>query len=260
MSVTNVCGADVVIHPRECSLAIVRGAMLAIRSDRTADTKTEHEALKAACHGYAAAKFGRGMVIQSLKSRRQGIECCLVKRGENANDYIQTFTAKCIEGTIVTTGADSGELQRLFDQQMATVPVGGVRGLVEEILVDDLDAVKLVPSLYWIPDESIAHWKTISMVCQPFLKSYCMPKALSGDSIDIVVNKITEFIERERDRMIEAAANGCMSDRAMERRNQEALRLMQRIESVEQSLGVTLDVAREALESARNEVCLTADI
>ncbi len=264
--VQKLAGAKVLIHPKVCDLKDLRDAFNnAGYGNIEIAEESDYQALCLAVKSYGNAQLkhltGSRILVESLKRKTaNGVECVLVKKGEDHNDYQQQFTAHLeeVDGKLhvktSTSSVSEGELTEEFRKAKATAPLGNVRNAVASIL-ERLDGIKVISSLYWIPDEQIASWEnalgylsSAHGATVDAVQAWTMKHDLSDpDTIDCVCDALKAFVEKEQQQLQKELAENDMEDQALARRRLRAADVRRKIAQYEKALDTSMQALHDAM-------------
>jgi hypothetical protein len=238
-------GVRIVYRPLDVSLEAIQEALNeANLGDYIPETRTDYDALNRACQQYAqerlAAKDTRFTTQARKRKKKNGLEVVRVELGEDGNDYAKAFNAKVDEGYVLCrNGADEQWLNVAYQIGKQECPAGHVR-LKLEAFLGSLGGIKIIPGLFWVPEEGRQAFQAAQAAWGVAVQMYVSEHDLSeGDNCKLVADAVTADIQRKLAQIEKDITENQLGVEALQRRQQEALHLRERIDFYSRVLGDT---------------------
>jgi hypothetical protein len=208
---------------------------------------------------------GPTVLIRRLEDR-DGFAVVEERRGQDANDYQHTLTARINDDTLQIRFSPFDEraarVVAAFNTHLGMLKPAQVSTALVAIL-DSLGGTRLRPTgaIYWLPEHRLDEWQRVAQAVERAAAGrpsavYLLRNQMDADAVRAVRDAIVAEVQQEAERIQKEVASAELGERALENRRTQAGELRQKIALYEELLGVGLHGLEQAVDAAEQSVAM----
>jgi hypothetical protein len=211
--------------------------------------------------------FGSRDVLIRPLAARTGFTVVRETKGEDGNQYLNLFTARCVEGqgdpTFTNLTDEVPVVVEAFRKYQGRVTAAQVGRALADVVMKRVGGTRLRPSggVYWVPGRGTGDWEAAAAALERAAvggRSVCyqLDVDLDANAVIAVRDAIVREVADETRRLAEELRSGELGPRAVETRKGEAAALRRKVVEYERILGVGLDALKQGLDSVEQSHAL----